>query len=109
MITKRPKPSWLDFYDYDAHTHLQTEWNDKSWSFAITGYTIITADPCEGDFDGDNDVDDADLAVFTAEFGRSDCGSDPPCDEAFGTDGDVDGADLAVLAADYGRADCEEL
>jgi len=26
---------------------------------------------CEGDFDGD--VDESDLAVFTADFGKTDC------------------------------------
>ena len=30
---------------------------------------------CEGDFDGDGDVDGSDLAVFAADFGRTDC----PC------------------------------
>jgi len=28
---------------------------------------------CEGDFDGDGDVDGSDLAVFAADFGRTDC------------------------------------
>lgn len=30
-------------------------------------------DPCEGDFDLDGDVDGSDLAVFAADFGRTDC------------------------------------
>ena len=28
---------------------------------------------CEGDFDGDGDVDGSDLAIFAADFGRTDC------------------------------------
>ena len=28
---------------------------------------------CEGDFDGDGDVDGSDLAVFATDFGRTDC------------------------------------
>ena len=28
---------------------------------------------CEGDFEGDGDVDGADLAIFAADFGRTDC------------------------------------
>ena len=32
--------------------------------------------PCKGDFDNDGDVDGSDLAVFAAEFGRTDC----PCE-----------------------------
>ena len=30
-------------------------------------------EPCEGDFDGDGDVDGSDLAIFAADFGRTDC------------------------------------
>jgi C1A family cysteine protease len=62
---------------------------------------------CEGDFDGDNDVDGSDLAVFATDFGRTDCtGSPDPCEGDFDVDGDVDGSDLAVFAADFGRTDC---
>jgi len=28
---------------------------------------------CEGDFDGDGDVDGSDLAIFAEDFGRTDC------------------------------------
>ena len=31
------------------------------------------ANDCKGDFDGDGDVDGSDLAVFAADFGRTDC------------------------------------
>lgn len=61
---------------------------------------------CEGDFDTDNDVDGSDLAVFAADFGRTNCGSAPPCEGDFDSDNDVDGSDLAVFAADFGRTDC---
>jgi hypothetical protein len=61
---------------------------------------------CEGDFDSDGDVDGSDLAVFAADFGRTDCASPPPCEGDFDTDNDVDGSDLAVFAADFGRTDC---
>jgi hypothetical protein len=33
----------------------------------------IAGDPCEGNFDSDSDVDGSDLAVFAADFGRTDC------------------------------------
>ena len=61
---------------------------------------------CEGDFDNDGDVDGSDLAVFAADFGRTDCASGSPCEGDFDGDGDVDGSDLAVFAADFGRTDC---
>jgi len=37
----------------------------------ITDYSSV----CEGDFDGDGDVDGSDLAIFAADFGRTDCQS----------------------------------
>lgn len=61
---------------------------------------------CGGDFDTDGDVDGSDLAVFAADFGRTDCETGEPCEGDFDEDGDVDGSDLAVFAADFGRTDC---
>jgi len=34
---------------------------------------VIAGSPCEGDFNYDGDVDGSDLAVFAADFGRTDC------------------------------------
>ena len=65
---------------------------------------VESVDACEGDFDGDSDVDGSDLAVFAADFGRTDCSDD--CEGDFEPDGDVDGSDLAIFAADFGRTDC---
>ena len=59
---------------------------------------------CEGNFDNDSDVDGSDLAVFAADFGRTDCSGG--CKGDLDGDGDVDGRDLAVFAADFGRRDC---
>jgi len=61
---------------------------------------------CDGDFNDDGDVDGSDLAVFAADFGRTDCSGN--CDGDFDEDGDVDGSDLAVFAADFGRTDCPQ-
>ena len=61
---------------------------------------------CPGDFDHDGDVDGSDLAVFAADFGRTNCATSPPCEGDFDLDGDVDGSDLAVFAADFGRTGC---
>ena len=63
-------------------------------------------DLCEGNFDGDTDVDGSDLATFAADFGRTNCASAPPCEGDFDKDNDVDGSDLAAFAADFGRTDC---
>ena len=64
---------------------------------------------CEGDFDHDSDVDGSDLAVFAADFGRTNCATPPTCEGDFDSDGDVDGSDLATFAADFGRTDCPEV
>jgi len=61
---------------------------------------------CAGDLDTDGVVDGDDLAVFIADFGRTDCLSPPPCEGDFEPDGAVGVADLAVFAADFGRTDC---
>lgn len=63
-------------------------------------------DICEGDFNNDGDVDGSDLAVFAADFGRTDCDQGEDCEGDFDHDNDVDGSDLAVFAADFGRTDC---
>lgn len=64
---------------------------------------------CEGDFTipvPDGDVDGSDLAIFAADFGRTDCSFIDPCEGDFDCDGDEDGSDLAIFAADFGRANC---
>jgi hypothetical protein len=77
---------------------------DEGAAFIYHGKGCYPIDCCDGDFDGDNDVDGSDLAVFAADFGRTDCSGD--CEGDFDGDGDVDGSDLAVFAADFGRTDC---
>jgi V8-like Glu-specific endopeptidase len=79
---------------------------ETGWTSLGSQSTLPCAPPCEGDFNGDKDVDGSDLAVFAADFGRTDCGSGPPCEGDFDKDGDVDGSDLAIFAADFGRTDC---
>ena len=72
------------------------------------GYITMSANLCEGNFDHDGDLDGSDLAVFAADFGRTDC-CEPGaewCEGDFDRDYDVDGSDLAIFAADFGRTDC---
>ena len=75
---------------------------DSDWTKG--SHSITVSPPCEGDFDIDGDVDGSDLAIFAADFGRTDCVED--CEGDFDHDNDVDGSDLAVFAADFGRTDC---
>ena len=85
------------------------------YTIKVTGYdeqgnesagAETSVELCLGDFDRDNDVDDSDLAVFAADFGRTDCDTGEECKGDFDRDKDVDGSDLAVFAADFGRTDC---
>lgn len=71
-------------------------------------YTLEASfiEPCNGDFNNDGDVDGSDLAIFAADFGRTDCNTGPPCEGNFDGDGDVDGSDLASFAKHFGRTDC---
>jgi len=72
-------------------------------------FLLITKDDtkyCEGDFDRDGDVDGSDLAIFAADFGRTDCYFTGDCEGDFDYNGRVDVSDLAVFAADFGRTDC---
>ena len=68
--------------------------------------TQVSVPACEGDIDGDGDVDGSDLSVFSGDFGRTDCSVGPACEGDFDSDGDVDGSDLAVFSEDFGRTDC---
>jgi hypothetical protein len=73
----------------------------------ISSIESIPIPPCEGDFDGDRDVDESDLTIFAFVYGITDCNWWPPlcvCD--FDDDDDVDGGDLSVFNADFGRTDC---
>lgn len=56
--------------------------------------------------ENDDNVVGSDLAVFAADFGRTDCGIGNPCESDFDSNGDCDGSDLAVFTADFGRTDC---
>lgn len=66
--------------------------------------TLLKRPVCEGDFDGDKDVDGADFSLFAADFGRIDCTED--CKGDFDADGDVDDSDLAIFSTDFGRVHC---
>jgi len=62
--------------------------------------------PCQGDFDEDGDVDGSDLALFAADFGRTDCDTEDECEGDFDKDCYVDESDLAAFAAEFGHTAC---
>ena len=61
---------------------------------------LDTSTPCEGDLDGDNDVDLADLSQLLANYGVTSGAAYEDGD--LDGDGDVDLADLSALLAVYG-------
>ncbi len=79
---------------------------ETKWRVLGPQRTLPCGDPCEGDFNADGEVNNADLAIFAADFGRTNCLSLPGCEGDFNLDMDVDGSDLTVFAADFGRTDC---
>ena len=85
--------------DFDIPARIIVE-----YATTIAHFDLSAIPVCEGDFEFDGDVDGSDLAIFAADFGRTDCSGD--CEGDFDEDGDVDGSDLAVFAADFGRTEC---
>ena len=79
---------------------------EHMYSINAARYVAEVPPACKGDFDSNGEMDEADLAVFAADFGRSDCGSGAACEGDFEPDNNVDGKDLATFVADFGRTDC---
>jgi photosystem II stability/assembly factor-like uncharacterized protein len=63
---------------------------------------------CEGNFDGDLDVDAEDVNEFLSHFGRSQffnpCTNQDPCSGDFTCDADVDADDVTKFLEDFGRS-----
>jgi len=61
---------------------------------------------CNGDFNTDGIIDDADLAIFSEDFGRMNCDQGEECEGDFDEDDSVCGSDFSLFATDFGRNDC---
>lgn len=61
---------------------------------------------CQADFDNDGDVDASDTAVFSNDFGRTNCSVGEVCEADFDLDNDVDSVDTAIFANEFGRTNC---
>ena len=66
------------------------------------------AEACEGDFDGDGDVDGKDTAVFVSNYGKTNCTEQSPCQGNYDGDDDVDNDDFSVFIKDFGKVDCPQ-
>jgi rhodanese-related sulfurtransferase len=82
--------------------------NDQSDFYPPAGNNCGDLCECEGNFDGDTDVDGSDASAFKVDFGRSKildpCSNTLPCSGDFVCDNDVDGADAALFKGDFGRS-----
>lgn len=81
---------------------------DTIYGFGLVNAAALYACNCEGNFDGDSDVDGSDGIIFKQDFGRSHfsnpCETGNPCNGDFDCDGDVDGNDASIFREDFGRS-----
>jgi hypothetical protein len=100
--------SGLVAYDLPGTASARILWGTGRGNYQRTGSNPTQTHPtkCLGDFEPDGDVDGSDLAVFAADFGRTDCDQGEHCEGDFDHDNDVDGSDLAVFAAEFGQTNC---
>jgi pimeloyl-ACP methyl ester carboxylesterase len=103
-----------DGEEYNRGTNALVEDTDED-SFSDYWEVLEESDPlninsipaCEGDFDpSDGTVNETDLIIFLADFGRSDCDQGEICEGDFNNDNDVDGSELIKLIRDFGRENC---
>jgi hypothetical protein len=77
-------------------------------SYPPQGNECGDACECEGNFDGDKDVDGTDASFFKSDFGRSKiqnpCTDVDLCNGDFSCDEDVDGTDASLFKKDFGRS-----
>jgi hypothetical protein len=89
---------------YDDVDNCLTTYNpDQEDSYPPGGNGCGDACECEGNFDGDLDVDGFDLSKFQIDLGRTDCTVGSPCNGDFDCDGDVDNDDEIIMQEDSTR------
>jgi len=81
---------------------------DSTFGYGLVNPGSLYICDCEGNFDGDADVDSYDAATFKIYFGRSTmqrpCTNVLPCSGDFTCDTDVDSFDAAIFKTDLGRS-----
>jgi lysophospholipase L1-like esterase len=69
----------------------------------VSKFTVQGANALQGDVNGDNRVDGADLILFGLRFGAQRGAANYLATADFNSDGLIDGLDLAILAANFGQ------
>jgi hypothetical protein len=90
---KNASGQWNDFITYDAYDKCGTEWDDASWNFTITGYTIRP-----GDINKDGRTDAFDFAILAGQWLQPPGSPSADIEPIAEGDGIVDIFDLAALA-----------
>jgi len=88
----------------DSVDNCPSEYNPgQEDSYPPGGNDCGDACECEGNFDGDLDVDGFDLSKFQLDLGRTDCTGGSACKGDFDCDGDVDNDDAIIMQGDATR------
>jgi hypothetical protein len=88
----------------DSVDNCPTDYNPgQEDSYPPGGNDCGDACECEGNFDGDQDIDGFDHSKFQIDFGRTNCTIGNPCNGDLDCDGDVDLDDEQIFLEDSGR------
>jgi hypothetical protein len=95
---------------YSGEDNCPTDYNpNQDDTLPPEGNNCGDACECEGNFDGDLDVDGTDASTFKTDFGRSKisghpCSNADSCNGDFECDTDVDGTNASKFKSDFGRS-----
>ena len=93
--------------DIDYEDNCPDVYNpDQKDTYPPGGNGIGDACECNTDFDCNQKVDLADVAILKQEFSRTDCSELDPCFPDCNGDGKVDLIDLVIMKTEFLRTDC---
>ncbi len=95
-----------DPFNRDTDGDGYEDGDEVAWGSDPKDESSIPNIQCEGDFDGDGDVDGADLAVFGIAFDADSSDADYNSAADFDENGNVGISDLETFVKDFGRTNC---
>jgi parallel beta-helix repeat protein len=98
---------YLPDTDQDGQPRNSDGDGDGTPGVDMGAYEHTPGDLCQGNLEGsDSDVDGLEIAIFTRDFGRTDCSPTLPCAADLNQDGQVDEVDLGLFVKDFGQVSC---